>query len=143
MKTSVSNVFKGKVKAVHPGAFKDEIELATEGDLSIISSIAKTSRERLGLKEGVEAFALIKASSVLLMREADNYVFSTRNQFNGKVSKIKKGPISDEVRVDLPDGTAITSMITEASVENLGLAVGSPVTVIFKAMNVILAVPAK
>ena len=89
------------------------------------------------------AFALIKASSVLLMKEADNFLFSTRNQFNGKVSKIKKGAINDEVQVDLPDGTAITSMITEASVENLGLAVGSPVTFIFKAMNVILAVPAK
>ena len=45
--------------------------------------------------------------------------------------------------VDLPDGTGITSVITMASLDNLGLAVGTPVTAIVKAMNVIVAVPAK
>ena len=143
MKTSARNVFKGKVKAVRSGAINDEIELSVEGGKSIVASITKTSCERLGLKEGVEASALIKASFVLLMTDAENYLLSTRNQFKGTVSKIKRGTVNAEVQVDLPDGTGITSVITMASVENLGLAVGTHVTAIVKAMNVIVAVPAK
>ena len=143
MKTSARNVFNGKVKAVRSGAINDEIELSVEGGKSIVASITKASCDRLGLKEGVEASALIKASFVLLMTDAENYLLSTRNQFKGTVSKIKKGTVNAEVQVDLPDGTGITSVITMASVENLGLAVGTPVTAIVKAMNVIVAVSAK
>ena len=146
---------RGKVQ--NWGISKERVFLVWKSDIGAVATIVHFDtrnqiEEYLSLNQSFHhlllvlrstAFALIKASSVLLMKEADNFLFSTRNQFNGKVSKIKKGAINDEVQVDLPDGTAITSMITEASVENLGLAVGSPVTFIFKAMNVILAVPAK
>ncbi|MCR4667163.1 MAG: TOBE domain-containing protein [Desulfovibrio sp.] len=143
MKTSARNVFNGKIKAVRSGAINDEIELSVGGGKSIVASITKASTERLGLKEGVEASAMIKATFVLLMTDAENYLLSTRNQFKGKVAKITKDAVNAEVQVDLPDGTAITSVITVASLENLGLSLGSSVTAIVKAMNVIIAVPAK
>ena len=88
MKTSARNVFHGKVVAVRSGAVNDEVELSVEGGQTIVASITQASTEKLGLKPGVEAMALIKASFVLLMNDAEDYLLSTRNQFNGTVAKV-------------------------------------------------------
>jgi molybdate transport system regulatory protein len=141
MQTSARNVFKGKVAAVHSGAVNDEVELSVEGGLSIVASITQVSTKKLGLKPGVEAVALIKASFVLLMNDAEKYLLSTRNQFAGTVSKVTPGAVNAEVLVDLPSGKSIASIVTMGSLASLGLAPGKKVTAIVKASQVILAVP--
>ncbi len=141
METSARNVFKGKIVAVRSGAVNDEVELAVDGGLTIVASITQVSTRKLGLKPGVEAMALIKASFVLLMNDAENYLLSTRNQFPGTVSKVTPGAVNAEVQVDLPGGAGITSIVTMGSVEKLALAAGKKVTAIVKASQVILAVP--
>ena len=143
METSARNVFHGKISTIKPGAVNDEIVMTVEGGRSIVASIAKASTERLGLKEGKEAIALIKATFVLLMKDADNYLISTRNQFSGKVSKISKNDLSAEVQIDVPDCPGITAFITLGSLNSLGIKEGDNVTAIVKAMNVIVAVPKK
>lgn len=141
MQTSARNVFKGKVVVVHSGAVNDEVELAVEGGLTIVASITQVSTKKLGLKPGVEAVALIKASFVLLMNDAENYLLSTRNQFAGTISKVTPGAVNAEVQLDLPGGKGITSIVTMGSLEKLALAPGKKVTAIVKASQVILAVP--
>lgn len=141
MQTSARNVFRGKVVAVHSGTVNDEVELSVEGGQSIVASITQASTGKLGLKPGVEALALIKAGFVLLMNDAEDYLLSTRNQFKGTVSKVTPGAVNAEVLVALPGGATITSIVTMGSVGKLGLAPGSKVTAIVKAMHVILAVP--
>ena len=143
MNTSARNVFHGTVVAVRPGAVNDEVELRVEGGKTIVASITKASTEKLGIREGLEAMALIKASFVLLMTDADEYLLSTRNQFSGTVSKVIPGMVNAEVQVEVPDGPGITAIVTMGSIEKLGIAPGKPVTAIVKAMNVILAVPKK
>ena len=64
---------------------------------------------------------------------------SARNQLAGKVKSIKEGIVTAEVLVELPGGQEIVSVITVTSVHNLKLAVGSPVKVIVKATEVMLA----
>jgi molybdate transport system regulatory protein len=140
MKTSARNVFHGKVVAVRSGAVNDEVELEVEGGTHIVAAVTQASTKRLGLKEGVEAMALIKASFVLLMTDAEHYLLSTRNQFSGTVSSIKRGAVNAEVMIDVPGMPGITSVITVGSADSLELAVGKPVTAIVKAMNVIVAV---
>ena len=140
MKTSARNVFHGKVVAVRSGAVNDEVELSVEGGQTIVASITQASTEKLGLKPGVEAMALIKASFVLLMNDAEDYLLSIRNQFNGTVAKVTPGAVNAEVLVDLPGGAGITSIVTMGSVDKLQLAPGKKVTAIVKAMHVILAV---
>ena len=73
METSARNVFSGKVVAVNSGAVNDEVELSVEGGINIVASITKVSTKNLGLKPGASAMALIKASFVLLMNDAENY----------------------------------------------------------------------
>jgi len=67
MKTiSARNILKGKVKKVVVGAVNSEITLELPGGIEIVSIITKSSAERLGLKEGKEAMAVIKASNVMI-----------------------------------------------------------------------------
>ena len=141
MHTSARNVFHGKITAVHSGAVNDEVELAVEGGPSIVASITQVSTRKLGLKPGVEARALIKASFVLLVEEAENYLLSTRNQFPGVIGKVIPGAVNAEVLVDLPGGASIAAIVTMGSVEKMGLKPGKKITAIAKASQVILAVP--
>ena len=63
---SARNVLKGKVKKVVPGAVNSEITVELTNGLEITSIITKASTERLGLKEGKEVWAVIKASNVMI-----------------------------------------------------------------------------
>ncbi|WP_198470019.1 TOBE domain-containing protein [Acetomicrobium sp. S15 = DSM 107314] len=66
MKISARNVLKGKVKKVIHGAVNSEVTLELPGGLEIVSIITKTSAENLGLTEGKEVYAVIKASNVMI-----------------------------------------------------------------------------
>ena len=66
MKLSARNVLKGTVKKVTHGAVNSEIVIELPGGQEIVSIITKSSAERLGLVEGGMAYAVIKASSVMV-----------------------------------------------------------------------------
>jgi molybdopterin-binding protein len=62
---------------------------------------------------------------------------SARNQISGKVTAIDKGATTTVVRLDC-NGAILTASITNAAVEELGLAVGKPATAIIKASDVMI-----
>jgi molybdopterin-binding protein len=66
MKLSARNVLSATVKAVTPGAVDTEVVVELATGIEIVSIITKKSAESLGLKPGVKAYAVIKASSVLI-----------------------------------------------------------------------------
>ena len=66
MKISARNVLKGKVVTVTHGAVNSEIVLRLEGGAEVVSIITKDSAEALGLAPGKEAYAVIKASSIMM-----------------------------------------------------------------------------
>lgn len=66
MKTSARNTLKGTIKQLTPGAVNTEVVIELPGGVEIVSIITKTSAERLGLAVGKEAFAVIKASNVMV-----------------------------------------------------------------------------
>ena len=66
MKISARNVLKGTVKRVVHGAVNSEIVLELPGGQEIVSVVTKASAERLGLAKGRVAYAVIKASSVMM-----------------------------------------------------------------------------
>jgi molybdopterin-binding protein len=63
---SARNVLKGKIKKVTPGAVNSEIVIEIADGVEIVSIITKSSVERLGLKQGKEAYAVVKASNVMI-----------------------------------------------------------------------------
>jgi molybdopterin-binding protein len=66
MKISARNVLKGKIVKITRGAVNSEVILELPGGTLITSIITKESVESLGLKEGKEAYAVIKASNVMI-----------------------------------------------------------------------------
>lgn len=66
MKISARNVIRGKVKSVVPGAVNTEVTLLLPGGTEIVSIITKSSADKLGIAVGRDAYAVIKASSVML-----------------------------------------------------------------------------
>ena len=66
MKISARNVIKGKVKKVIHGAVNSEITIALPGGAEIVSVITKSSAKNLKLAKGKEAYAIIKATNVMI-----------------------------------------------------------------------------
>jgi molybdopterin-binding protein len=66
MKLSARNLLKGKVVKIVNGAVNSEVTLELPGGIQIVAIITKSSVEALALKEGREAYAVIKASSVMI-----------------------------------------------------------------------------
>ncbi|MBV2235414.1 MAG: TOBE domain-containing protein [Sterolibacterium sp.] len=142
MKTSARNQFLGKVVAVKQGVVNDEIDLEVADGARIVAVVTRESTEGLGLKIGAEAFALIKASSVIVVTEEGGARFSSRNRISGKIARVQPGAVNSEVVIELPGGGAIAAVVTNESSQALGLAAGKQATALFKASSVIIGVPA-
>lgn len=141
MQTSARNQFLGKVALIKRGAVNSEVALDIGGNNHIFAVITNQSLEHLELKEGVEAYALFKAPWVILSRD-ENYKTSARNNLRGMVAQIHRGAINSEVNVELSGGKIVSAVLTNESVDGLGLQVGIPVSALIKASHVILAVAA-
>lgn len=66
MKLSARNILKGKVAKIVRGAVNGEVTIQLPGGEQVVSIITNASVDSLGLKEGKEAYAVIKASSVMV-----------------------------------------------------------------------------
>jgi molybdopterin-binding protein len=66
MKISARNALEGTIKEVHKGATTAHIEIELKGGQIVTSSITNESVDELGLKKGVQAYAVIKASDVMI-----------------------------------------------------------------------------
>ena len=142
MKSSARNQFSGVVAAVHDGAINDEIELEIAPGRRLVSTVTRESRQALKLEVGAKALALVKASSVMLVKDGAGMRFSARNQLAGKVDAVMTGAVNSEVLVRLPGGAVIVAIVTNTSVSGMGLRQGDDVTAMFKASSVFLAAKA-
>lgn len=66
MKLSARNMMKGRIKAITPGAVNAEVVLEIAPGVEVVSIITMSSVQTLGLAVGKEAYAVVKASSVMV-----------------------------------------------------------------------------
>lgn len=66
MKISARNVLPGQVVRVTTGVVNTEVVLDIGGGVTVVAIISKESAEKLGLAPGKKAYAVVKASSVML-----------------------------------------------------------------------------
>jgi molybdopterin-binding protein len=66
MRLSARNILKGKIVQIKPGAVNTEVILELPGGAQVVSIITKESADNLGLAVGKAAYAVIKASSVMI-----------------------------------------------------------------------------
>ncbi|MGB2805369.1 MAG: TOBE domain-containing protein [Candidatus Zixiibacteriota bacterium] len=64
--------------------------------------------------------------------------YGARNQLTGKVTEIKKGTMMCQVKLEIPAGSKMSSVMTIDSLEDLGIGEGDSVKVVVKAVNVLL-----
>ena len=65
---------------------------------------------------------------------------SARNQLSGTVVAIEKGAVNGIVKIEVAPGLIITSSITNASIEELGLIEGAKAVAVIKASSVMVGV---
>jgi molybdate transport system regulatory protein len=139
MKTTARNQFAGTVKAVDLGPVSAQVTIALKSGDEITATMTTAAANRLKLKKGKEAIALIKASAVVLVTDFAGWQLSARNQLAGMVSRVERGAVSSLVIVTLPGGALVSASVTNEGVDALGLKVGVPATAVFKAYSVMVA----
>ena len=138
MKTSARNQLAGTVAAVESGAVNDVVQLDIQGGQRLVATVTHESAVNLGLSPGKNAFALIKASSVMLGLPDDSMRLSACNQLKGQVAYVKRGAVNAEVGVQLEGGDNVVAVITHASLDALQLQEGVAVVAIIKASSIIV-----
>ncbi len=140
MKTTARNQFAGTVKRARDSArCRPQVTIALKAGDEITATMTSAAAQRLKLKKGKEALALIKASAMVLVTDFAGWQLSARNQLAGTVSRIERGAVSSLVILTLPGGAALTASVTNEGVEALDLKVGSAATAVFKAYSVMVA----
>lgn len=66
MKISARNILKGKIVKILQGAVNLEVTIELPGGAQLVSIITNSSVINLRLREGLEAYAIIKASNVIV-----------------------------------------------------------------------------
>jgi molybdopterin-binding protein len=66
MKISARNTLPGTVRKIEPGAVNAEVTIELAPNLNIVSIITLDAVKSLKLKPGDRAYAVIKASSVMI-----------------------------------------------------------------------------
>jgi molybdopterin-binding protein len=69
MKLSARNVLKGRIIKIVDGAVNCEVTLEVAPGVEVVAIITRTSVQSLELAVGRDAFAVIKASSVMIAVE--------------------------------------------------------------------------
>lgn len=140
MKISGRNVWVGQVIDIEQGVVNSVVNIRLKGGDKISSMITDNSVQRLELSPGKEVLAIVKASCVLLGMDIDPDQISARNILTGTIANILSGAVNDEVTLDLPGGSTVTSIITSSSVKRLEMMEGNSLSAVIKASDVLLAV---
>jgi len=142
LKTTARNQFPGIVKSVDLAPVSAQVVIALGAGPEIVATLTRAAAERLNLKSGVPAVALIKASAIVLVTDFEGYALSARNQFAGTVSHIERGAVTSLVVLSVPGGIELTASVTNDAIDELGLKPGAGASAVFKAYAVMVAAKA-
>ena len=136
MKISARNQFKGIVTNINEGAVNAIVSIEANGEV-ISSTISINAVKELGLKKGDAAYAIIKATEVMIATELPK--ISARNKFHGVIKGIQSGSVNDIVTLETKSGV-VSSTISKNAVEELELSVGKEAYAIIKATSVMVGI---
>ena len=139
MKISARNQIQGTVKSVREGAVNAVVVVCRGSHNPIKADITMESVKALGLEEGKECYAVIKATNVMLAAQKIEGI-SARNQIEGTIVEVKEGAVNGHVTIEDPDGVRVCGSITNEAIESMGLKEGGKAVAIVKATDVMVAV---
>ena len=133
MKLSARNIFRGTVTNVNEGAVNGIVTIDVNGT-PVSSTISINAINELGLKEGADAYAVVKATEVMI--GIGEMKLSARNKFPGTVTEIEEGAVNGIVRMDV----LVSATISMNAIKELGLSVGCEAVAVIKATSVMVGV---
>jgi molybdate transport system regulatory protein len=140
LNVSARNLLGGRVERITPGAVNSLVQLALKGGSALSATITNASVSALDLQVDTPAYAIVKASAVVLGTDLHASRLSSPNLLCGIVTQIIHGPVNTEVDLDLGGGTTLSSVITSGSAGELNLVAGMHACAVFQASDVILGV---
>ena len=138
MKLSARNQFGGTVTKIAEGAVNGIVTIDVNGT-PVSATISLNAISELGLAPGKKAYAVIKATEVMVGR-GEHLPLSARNQFPGKVTGVQKGAVNSIVRIRALGGNTISATISNNAVAELDLKEGEDVLAVVKATSVMVGI---
>ncbi len=138
MQLSARNQLAGTVSKVTEGAVNGIVTIDVNGT-PVSATISMAAIKELGLAPGKAAYAVIKATEVMVGK-GEHLALSARNQFPGKVVSVEKGAVNSIVKLEVLGGNTISATITNAAVEELGLTAGADALAVVKATSVMVGI---
>ncbi len=138
LQTSARNQFFGTLIARDHNHVQQHVQIRLADNRTVINAaLTEQSANRLGLIEGKEVLALIKAPWVKLTKQTDSHNFD--NHLPGKVTTLERGKENSEVLLTLSGGETLCSTLSNSDVDTLKLNINDDVTALFNADQVIIA----
>jgi molybdate transport system regulatory protein len=137
MQISARNQISGTVELIEHGKINAEIFIKLKSGYTLVSVITNTAANNLNLKIGDEVVAIFKSSTVLITTDITLNI-SARNKFQGTIDSVNKDEINTELIIDIGNSDKIASVITTSSYERLKIDIGTQVSAIIKASDVII-----
>ena len=134
---SARNQFEGTITKVQEGAVNGIVTVDVNGT-PISATISMGSIENLGLKPGIKAYAVIKATDVMIGK--GRLELSARNQFPGRVTAVEEGAVNGLVKMEVLGGNTVTATISMGSIRDLGLKPGVDAVAVVKATSVMIGI---
>lgn len=138
MKLSARNQFAGVVEKVNEGAVNGIVTISVNGT-PVSATISMSAIRELGLVPGKAAYAVIKATEVMVGK-GEHLPLSARNQFPGKITNIEKGAVNSIVKLSVLGGCTMSATISNAAVEDLALRAGDDALAVVKATSVMVGI---
>ena len=138
MKLSARNQLKGTVTKVTDGAVNGIVTIDVNGT-PVSATISMTAISELGLEAGKTAYAVIKATEVMVGK-GEHLPLSARNQFPGKVVSVDKGAVNSIVKLEVLGGNLMSATISNNAVAELGLKEGDDALAVVKATSVMVGI---
>ena len=138
MKLSARNQLPGQVVKIAEGAVNGIVTIDVNST-PVSATISMNAIHELGLEPGKKAYAVIKATAVMVGK-GTHLPLSARNQFPGTVMGIDKGAVNSIVKMEVLGGNLVSATISNNAVEELGLKPGDEALAVIKATSVMVGI---
>jgi molybdate transport system regulatory protein len=139
MKLSIRNDVEATVDSVTGGPAMTTVRARLASGQVVTAAITSDAAAALGLGPGTPVHLLVKATEVAVALEHPGPM-SIRNLLRGTLTAIDTGAVMSTLKIQLADGSTLTSVVTRESTEDLELTTGQAVTAMIRSTDVAVAV---
>jgi molybdate transport system regulatory protein len=118
-KISARNQFFGTVEHLAVGLVNTEVTMRISKNMRLVALLMREGVNALGLKVGMPAISLFKATAPILACGDSPPRTSVANCLPGTVTEIRKGRVNAEVKLNLGENRILTTVVTLGSIDDL------------------------